>query len=72
MLIQRKPKRKAYSKYCRVFGLNLHEIIAMDRVEFSLKFGKKFKYMSISKFKKEIDRIATQFEEGKEILKNYQ
>lgn len=64
-------RKRAYSKYVRVFGLSLNEILAMDRVKFSEEFGSKFKYMSISKFKKTIDQITVAFENGKEILKDY-
>lgn len=66
-----KTKKKAYTKYCRVFGINLNEILSMDRVEFSRRFGSKFKYMSISKFKKTIDQICVAFENGKETLQDY-
>lgn len=70
MLIQK--KQQSYSRYVRVFGITMDEIKSMPRVEFIKRYGKKFKYMSQSKFLKTVRQIAVDFENGKETLKQYQ
>ena len=60
-----------YSKYVRAFGINLNDIKKMRRVEFAERFGKKFRYMSNSKFLKTIERIARAFEKGDLLINQY-
>ncbi len=61
----------SYSKYIRAFGITYTELMKMPRLEFSKKYGNKFRYMTASKFKKTVEQIAREFEKGNEKLKEY-
>lgn len=51
---------KNFSKYRAIFGFSQKEIFSMPRNKFVTMFGKEYKYLSTSKFKKVICRIAKQ------------